>query len=83
MAPLTNAAINAITASTSNSRLIPEFTPNQEVSPSAAAPPNSGIANGMVQQATQAPANPSVASRGFFMLSSPFESCGLMPVKQL
>lgn len=56
----------AISTSTSNSIPILEFMPCQEVSPSAAAPPNNGIANGMVQQATQAPANPSVASTGSF-----------------
>ncbi|MBA3594139.1 MAG: hypothetical protein H0W47_10120 [Polaromonas sp.] len=75
--------MDAITTSTSNSRLIPAFTPSQEVSPSAAAPPNSGMANGIVQQATQAPANPRVANTGFFILSSPHKSCGLIPVKQL
>ena len=58
--------MGTIANSTSNSIPTFEFTPSHEVSPIAAAPPNKGIANGMVQQATQAPAKPSVASRGFF-----------------
>jgi hypothetical protein len=58
--------MDTITIRTSNSIPTLEFTPSHEVSPIAAAPPNNGIANGMVQQATQAPAKPSVASRGFF-----------------
>ena len=58
--------MDTIAIRTSNSIPVFEFTPSHEVSPSATVPPTNGIANGMVQQATQAPAKPSVASKGFF-----------------
>ncbi|WP_157571918.1 hypothetical protein [Hydrogenophaga taeniospiralis] len=59
--------MDTITTNTSNSRPIWNFAPSQDVNPSAAAPPNSGIAKGMVQQATHAPATPNTANTGFFM----------------
>lgn len=67
MAPQTSAAMETIPISTSNSSPIWEFTPSQDVSPNAAAPPNNGIAKGMVQQATHAPAKPSAVNTGFFI----------------
>jgi hypothetical protein len=73
--------MDTIAIRTSNSIPTFEFTPSHEVSPSAAAPPNNGIANGMVQQATQAPAKPSVAR--FLHAYSPIERCGLIPVNPL
>ncbi|WP_139019205.1 hypothetical protein [Acidovorax sp. Root267] len=58
--------MDAILSRTISSRLIPSVATSQEFTPSAAAPPSKGIAKGMVQHATQAPATPSAANTGFF-----------------
>ncbi|MEJ8855887.1 hypothetical protein WKW79_14995 [Variovorax robiniae] len=66
---MTAPTLTTHTATIKTFRAIPISTPHAVSSAEAAVPPSSGSSNGIEQHATQAPARPKAANKGFVIVN--------------